>query len=161
MPVRALLTFFAPMSVYLIESIAFVLHPFGFSGAVVRYTYPQTSKLEGYCSAHPCLYDPLRVGSVYSLQLLSFCAVCLLYFWLGRGSQKAIEQSVRAVCAILICGVMVDYLIGNFAFDPKWFAPNSIASSPLGVFRYALAFTLASFAVAIVANPPLHVRRHP
>ena len=46
----------------------------------------------------------------------------------------------------------MDYVIGNFTFRRIWVAPNSVATSPLGVFRYALLFSIASICAAILTN---------
>lgn len=152
MRIDARILLIAPAIICFFESALFILRPFSIPEPIAGILYPQLMTLNSYCSKNACLYEPLAVASLYSVQLLSFLAFWIFLFILGRRNKSVLDQSVVAICAVVVGGSLIDYLTGNFYFDQKWILPNTITTSQLGVFRYAVLFSIASIGVVILTN---------
>lgn len=138
---------------YLAASAVFLLRPFELPASLVRIAYPQSGTLSAYCSSHACLYSPMAVASLYSLQaVLFFFIAILLYLASRKHTNPSVDGTVTTLCLLVVIGTVVDYWFGNFSFDKVWILPNNITDSSLGVFRYAIMFWLATVAALIMSN---------
>jgi hypothetical protein len=113
--------------------------------------YPPLRVLEGYCSAHSCLYDSTAVASLYVVQLLTLVLFALLIAPVAISSRPPVERTAASIFGLLIFGTLVDYAYADFSFSPKWIFPNNVTESPFGLFRYAIEFSLAAVAMAGLA----------
>jgi hypothetical protein len=139
--------------IYLAESLAFLARPFQLPASIVRFTYPQSHTLALHCEAHECLYNSNGVSSLYTVQAVTFLLATAWLIWASlRSSNERKDTTARNFCLLVIAGAIVDYAIGNFSFKPIWLLPNSVATSPLGLFRYALLFWIATVAALITSN---------
>lgn len=143
---------YGPAVAYLLESVFFLLKPFQISRSISALLYPQLDTLIRYCSSNSCLFPPRTIASLYTVQLMTFLFFAFFMYFLGRSNRKAIDPASVGISAVVICAALVDYLVGNFSFDPIWLVPNPVATSSIGVFRYVLLFSVASICVAILAN---------
>lgn len=139
--------------VYFAESALLLFRPFEISSSLLNFIYPPAATLGAYCSDNPCLYNPAEISSLYAVQALSFVLIAsaLALFPFGKNGPR-LDQKVFSMCGLIVVGVLVDYVWGNFSFTHKWFFPNSVTYSALGVFRYALLFWAATLAVVIMSS---------
>lgn len=148
----AMLIVFGPATIFLAESIAALTVSISFPDDVLHLLYPPLKTLSDYCSSSSCLFEPQLIASTYSLQLVTFILLSIVFYVSGRTNKYKLDTSVVSVCGIVIAGILIDYTIGNFSFRPIWIAPNSVATSPLGLFRYAVMFSIASICAATLTN---------
>jgi hypothetical protein len=134
------------------ESIAALFVDLQLPQPVLRILYPSLASLQGYCSAHPCLYGSNTIASLYVIQLLTLVGFAFLLAPVALSAKPPLPREVRMILGLVIVGALIDYLSENFSFAPKWLLPNSIAESPLGLFHHALWFSLAAVASAVLAN---------
>lgn len=144
---------YASGAAYLGESFVFIFRPTALSTSLVRLTYPPFSALASYCSAQGCLYSAAEVATLYTVQLITFCISSLIILAISSRCKPVPKDRVVVLfCILLIGGVASDYVRGNFAFHPIWILPNSVASSPIGLLRFALLFWLGTLAVLLLSN---------
>jgi hypothetical protein len=155
-PTGRLWAFYTLVVLLFAESFTGLFLPFQLSVAFVRMLYPSWSTLHGYCSAHPCLYDSSAVASVYVAQLLSLVGFALLVSPILISPKWPMPRAAATLLTIVIIGSLADYLNANFSFAPTWIFPNSVAVSPLGLFRYVVLFSLAALSMVLLATgvPP-------
>lgn len=148
----AKLLVYIPTTVLFLESIIFLVYPFILPKEVLGVAYPQLATLVRHCSVHRCLYDPSAVASIYALQLMTLVLASAVFYVIGRNNRYRLDSTSVSICAIVILGTLLDYSVGNFAFHKIWILPNTVTTSPLGLFRYAILFSLASICAAVLAS---------
>lgn len=119
--------------------------------AALAILYPSFGTLREYCSAHACLYDSSAVASLYAVQLVTLVTFALLLAPIGLSKRAPLQSNVAAILGLVGAGALVDYGYGNFSFAPRWILPNSVTESPLGLFRYAVRFSLAAVCISVLA----------
>lgn len=129
--------------------------PISLPEPITKVTFPAGLKLTAYCQSNECLYDPQAVASLYTLQTLTFLIVVVLAFLSKDKNVKPPNDHhiVEALCALALSGVLIDYFYGNYSFDPIWILPNSVSHSPLGLFRYAVLYTIATIGILAITGP--------
>jgi hypothetical protein len=150
---QRLLTYFYVVPLLLVgESVAAIFVDVRLPSGLLGMLYPQLSTLQAYCGDNPCIYDASRVATLYGLQLLTLAAASALIAPDALSSKVPLQKELAFFLCIVVFGALFDYLNGNFSFDPAWRAPNSVTDSPLGLFRYAVLFSMAGFAIAVMAG---------
>jgi len=143
-----------PFAILTLESVLRFFVSFELPKPMLRALYPSYSTLERHCLAHTCTYDPSWVGTLYVIQFVTLIGFGLLLIPFARSAGRALPGSLSAVLALVIAGSFIDYVHGNFSFHPTWILPNSVTESPLGLFRFAVLFSLAAVAMVLFAMPP-------
>jgi len=149
----ALAIIFGPAFVYLLETIIFILFPFKLPIAFISVAYPNAYMLVDYCSTTPCLYDPLRVSSLYSLQfitLLALSAILVVSVLKSTRKDARLGHKMMWFSAIVIMGAAIDYYAGDFSFHSNTFFPNRVTESSTGLFRYVFVFWAVGLAVVFL-----------
>jgi len=151
---RALIVILTPLVLYFSTSVLFVFNQFNLPEGMIRLLHPAGKDLDTYCNSNNCLFNSQQISSLYTAQLLMFIVVCFA-FYLLRDRHIRHDRTILTVCGVVIVGALVDYIVGNFSFDRLWIFPNTVDHSPLGIFRYAVLFSVASVCVAILTNPAM------
>lgn len=150
---RRIRLFYAVTCLLFAESVLALFVNIQLPRSVIQMFYPDLSVLGEHCSAHPCLYDSSAVASLYVTQLLTLLGFALLLTPDALASKPPLPTEAAAVFAFLILLTMSEYLHGNFSFAPKWVLPNSVTETPLGLFRFAIMFSLAAISmIALVSG---------
>jgi hypothetical protein len=143
-------SFYGSILAFFLESVASLFVHVQLPTAVLAILYPSFGTLQGYCIAHACLYDSSAVATLYVVQLMTLIAFALLLTPVALSKRPPLEGKVAAMLGLVVVGALVDYVAGNFSFAPNWLLPNSVTESPLGLFRYAVWFSLAAFCIVVL-----------
>jgi hypothetical protein len=143
---------YATVGLLFAESAIALFKDFELPRPLVAVLYPQLDTLHAYCSTHVCLYDSNAVASLYAVQLITLVVFALLLSPVALSSKPPLPRVLTLGMTICLCGGFLDYLRGNFSFDPSWRYPNSVTESPAGLFRFAFIFSVSSLAMMILAH---------
>lgn len=150
---RGVRLFYAVTFLLFAESVLALFVKISLPPSLVHTLYPDLLVLREHCSAHPCLYDSSAVASLYVSQLLTLVGFALLLTPDALASKPPLPRPAATVFVLMVLIALSEYLHGNFSFAPKWVMPNSVSETPLGLFRFAVMFSLAAISIlALVAG---------
>jgi hypothetical protein len=155
----AMAVIFGPGLVYFLESFLWLLIPFKIPKPIAAAAYPPFQTLTGYCSANPCLFNPLSVASLYALQLATLVAVSAVQITLVLRSKRRpkpmgrqVDRSTLIFVSAVTLVVALDYIVGSFSFASHTRFPNRVTESTSGVFYYVFRFWAFGIAVILFAT---------
>jgi hypothetical protein len=90
---------------------------------------------------------------LFFVQAVSFLCFCALIATLSiRARKQPKNLIVSGIAALVLAGVAVDYLLGNFDFRPRTLLASSVTHSPVGLFHYLLFFWAGTIAALLLSN---------
>lgn len=150
----AMAVIFGPAVAYFLESLVWLFMPFKLPEEIASVAYPPFDALSAHCSTNACPFDPASVSTLYVLQLATLVAVSALQAVLvlrSKRQARKVDKRVLIFVSVLMLAVALDYLTGNFSFDPYSNFPNRVTESPSGLFHYVFRFWFFGIAVLLFA----------